>query len=288
MIQWPESLIGDLARRRSILLVGSGVSKHSIGAGGVRPPNWKEFLAKAIHDCPGGVQEHIVAAYDKGDYLHACEWLKSRFDEGWTDYLRETFQVPGYAPSSLHHALIGLDARVVLSLNFDDIYERAANAYKAGSYIVKNYYDSDVSEFLRGNGRYIVKVHGSLNSPDRLIFTQRDYANARVNHGKFYQAFDASLLTNSFVFVGAGFSDPDINLLLENQMFSFPSSQPHYFLSSTPSNDDLKKSLRNNRNLKIVEYEKVDDDHSGLVSEIEALGELVEEKRHELSLTTNW
>ena len=152
----------------------------------------------------------------------------------------------------------------------------------------KKNHDPDVAEFLRGSGRYIIKVHGNLNVPDKLIFTQKDYSTARVEHSAFYQAFDATLLTHTFMFIGCGISDPDINLLLENQNFGFPASSPHYFLTGSLFSKDLIHSIRANRNLKVLKYEKIDDAHSGLVNEIKSLSALVDTERFELSQNTTW
>lgn len=288
MIDWPENLIQDLARRRAVVVLGSGVSRHSVGDKGARPPTWKQFLNDALADCPVATPAYIDAAIQSGDLLHACEWLKSRYDEAWHPYLRKKFSTPRFRPAVIHGHIVRLDSRIVFSLNFDNIYEMAANAAHSGSHIVKHYYDRDVAEYLRGDGRYIVKIHGSMNSPDRLIFTQKDYAEARVNNSSFYQAFDATLLTHSFLFIGSGYTDPDMNLILENQKFNFPASHPHYFLTENQNNDDLKKSLRQNRNLKTIEYDRIDDDHSGLVVELQALANSVEEYREELTQSLNW
>lgn len=286
MIEWnATSLVDDLARRRCVLVIGSGVSRHSIGKDGTRPPVWKEFLEQSADKCPEQPIEHIRKAIAEHDFLHACEWLKKRFDEGWTNHLRNTFQTPKFKPSNLHDAIIALDARVVFSLNFDDIFERST---RDGEHIVKQYYDSDFSEFLRGDKRYIVKVHGSLNSPQNLIFTQNDYAKARAKHSSFYEAFDACLMTNTFLFIGTGIDDPDVNLILENQNFGFPSTNPHYFLSGSPLNGDLIESLRRNRNLKIIQYDPIDIDHSGLVAEINNLVGLVEGMREDMGLQASW
>lgn len=288
MIDWPPNLIEDLARRRAVIIIGSGVSRQSVSVDGRRPPIWKNFLMQALADCPGGDSAHIEKAIEVGDLLHACEWLKKKYDEQWNTYLRRIFQEPGFPPADLHREIIKLDSRLVFSLNFDDIYERAANEIKSGSHIIKQYHESGISEFLRGNGRYVVKVHGSLHSPERLIFTQADYARARTRYSAFYQAFDACLLTHSFLFIGAGYSDPDVNLVLENQAFSFPTSSPHYFLTGAHEHVDRKESLRNNRNLKTIEYDKIDDNHSGLVAEIRSLVELVDQSRDDLTRSTNW
>lgn len=288
MIDWPEKVVADLARRRAVLVLGAGVSRQAVGQDGQVPPTWKKFLELANERCPGGRVEHVGSAISEGDLLHACEWLKNRFDEHWVDFLRETFHRPGFSPSQLHRLIVQLDSRLVFSLNFDDIYERAANEAEAGAHIVKNYNDGDIEEFLRGDGRYIVKVHGSLNSPNNLIFTQNEYSKARVKNSSFYHAFDAALMTHTFIFIGASYNDPDVNLILENQKFSFPTVRPHYMLTPHMTNKDLESSLRRNRNIKLLEYEKVDDSHSGLVSEVADLLERVELEREELTKNTNW
>lgn len=290
MIDWPENLIRDIARRNAVIVIGSGVSKHAESQHGGRPPVWKEFLQSAYTQLNEENKEHINDAIETGDLLHACEWLKKRFDENWTPFLRREFREPIYQAGEIHRVIVELDARIVFSLNFDNIYETAANTAGDNAFIVKHYYHEDVCEFLRGDGRYIVKLHGDLDSPQNLIFTQRDYSHARTKFSGFYAAFDAALLTNTFLFIGCGYQDPDINLLLENQAFGFPGNadSPHYFLTSSGVNGDLVQSLRTNRNLKTVTYDPVDDLHSGLTEELKLLSEAVEAKRTSLTETLNW
>ncbi|WP_192035355.1 SIR2 family protein [Halomonas sp. YLGW01] len=290
--EWPPNLIKDIARRRAIFVIGSGVSRHAVSAdGATKPPVWSTFLRNAVKDLPyRGDVDHIYKAIDAGDLLHACEWLKDRFDDEWTPYLRSKFIDPRYKPGRLHDLIARLDTRIVFSLNFDEIYENKSREINETSQFVKNYYDPDVCEFLRGDARYIVKVHGNLSSPATLIFTQKDYSEARVRNSLFYTAFDASLMTHSFLFIGCGYGDPDVNLLLENQAFSATSGaiSPHYFLTSSEISEDLKKSLRRNRNLKTLAYDKVDADHSGLAKAFEDLLVQVEEARNNLVENNNW
>ena len=122
---WPAQLVQDIARRRSVIVLGSGVSRHAVGAdGATRPPVWKDFLVDAASRWPRSAEtEHIHKAIEDGDLLHACEWLKSRYDEDWTAHLRAKFVDPKYVPGRLHEIIALLDSRVVFSLNFDDIYE---------------------------------------------------------------------------------------------------------------------------------------------------------------------
>jgi hypothetical protein len=289
MIEWPSSLVSDFARRRTVVVIGSGVSRHSVGKNGERPPTWKSFLETARVKCPDKSSDSVIeTAINNGDYLHACEWLKKRFDEGWPTHLREVFTIPSYAPDKIHQELLKLDARIVFTLNFDGIYETYVNSVHNGSHVIKNFHDKDVAEFLRGDGRYIVKVHGNLNTPNNLIFTQQDYSRARVANSAFYQAFDAALLTHTFVFVGTGHSDPDVNLLLENQNFWFPTSSPHYMLCNKGLSNETKESLRTNRNLKVLEYDAKDEFHIGLLEALTQLNEKIEAQRIDIAQSTNW
>lgn len=287
MLEWPTPLVNDIARRRCIIVIGSGVSKQASSATGETPPLWKEFLKNAVEHCPNQQLKHVEQAIADNDLLHACEWLKNAYEEEWASQLRKSFSDPIYKFTEIHEQIVFLDARVIFSLNFDKIMENALNRENSVSH-VKHYYDTDVCEFLRGNKRYIVKLHGTIDSPDNLIFTQKDYSEARVKYSSFYSAFDASLLTNTFLFIGCGYSDPDTNLLLENQSFGFPNANPHYFLTNKGMDKYLMQSLRRNRNLKVIEYEKIDDSHSGLVSELRNLNELVDAERQEIRDTINW
>jgi len=248
---------------------------------------WKEFLHDANESLGAGPIEYVTELIEAGDYLHACECLKSLFDDQWVQHLRSKFRTPRYSAAPIHEIIGKLDSRIVFSLNFDDIFERCVTAQYDGNVTIKRYHDNDISEFLRGNGRFVVKLHGSLDSAQNLIFTQQEYSKARVSHADFYQSLDAALLSNTFIFLGCGFADPDLALLLENQCFSFPFGRPHYFVTAALP-DQRQSSLRNNRNLKCLVYDPLDQEHSGLVTELQQLLDAVEARRFDISTEQNW
>ena len=80
--------------------------------------------------------------------------------------------------------------------------------------LVKQYHDEDVYKFLRDNNDYIIKMHGSIDSPHLLIFSESDYAKARAKYTFYYEMLDASILSHTFMFIGCGLKDPNITLLL--------------------------------------------------------------------------
>lgn len=288
MVDWPDDLVRDIARRRCVIVVGSGVSLQARGAKGEIPPTWNSFLTDCNASAKGGPYPHITKAITDGDLLHACEWLQRAYDTGWTAKLRSAFSTPRYTPTDVHRSICLLDSRIIFSLNFDDILDRAIQDVYAGTCVKKSYNDTDVSEFLRGTERYLVKVHGSLDTPNKIIFTQKQYAQARISAAPFYNAFDSALMTHTFLFMGTGYRDPDINLVLENQNFIYNESHPHFFLTSSGMHEDLKKSLRTNRNLKVIEYDNIDNNHSGFGIALNDLIHEVEAHREILSKTLEW
>lgn len=276
---WPDTLVKDLARKNVAIVLGSGVSKNSLGADGVtRPPIWQEFLDRAIAQVGKTGTRHIKRAIREGDYLHACEWLKAKLDDDWKDFLRSQFLDPTYSASKLHDEIFKLDQRITLSLNLDNIYETFVQQQTGGMVHVKRFFDGDVFKFLRDYAYFVIKVHGSIEAPDQIIFTQRDYAKARTENALFYHALDACILSHTLLFVGCGISDPDLNLLLENQNFRFPDAQPHYLVTSSNVNSDQEKSLRQNRNLKCIKYNP-SNNHAELLEIFKALNEKVEARR---------
>lgn len=52
MINWPEKLIEDIARRRCVLFLGSGVSANSINEANDRPKTWTAVLELGITKLP--------------------------------------------------------------------------------------------------------------------------------------------------------------------------------------------------------------------------------------------
>ena len=277
MISWPEPLKNDLASRRAVLFLGGGVSRNSLSRDGTRrPPLWDQLLTAGLKKLGTAGTRHIKKALSEKDYLHACEWIKKRMDEDWVPFLRSELVDPQYEASEIHDVLFRLDQRIYLTPNFDSIFENFVTAQTGGQIVVKRFCDPDVHNFLRDDSGHVIKVHGSINNPAELIFSQHDYAAARVKYSAFYDALDACLLSHTFRFIGCGVSAPDLALILENQRFNFPFARPHYLVTSSKISADLSDSLRQNRNLKCLIYDP-SDNHADLLQSLKVLLEEVEE-----------
>lgn len=289
MIAWPEKLVHDVARRRCVAFLGSGVSRRAVAVGGRRPPLWKEFLEDALGRC-GGAKAEIKRLIRGGDYLSACQLIKTRLgNQAWHDLLEETFLQPTYAPDRIHQAVFDLDLPIVATTNIDMIYDRFLNANYAGAAVVKPYHDDSVGRYVKGDAstRLVIKIHGSVDSLDHTVFTREEYATARHKFSRFYDLLSALISTQTFLFAGYSLADPDINLLLEENARRFCSPRPHYLLTSDRATDDMARLFESNYSIKVIKYSPAKD-HQELVESLSELATRATTERSAMASSTIW
>ena len=287
MIQWPDALVDDIARRRAILFLGAGVSLNSVSPGGYRPPTWEEFLRAGVEKCTNPKQ-HIQSLLKQRDFLTACEVIKHKLGREWDDLLDEYFVHPRYKPAEIHEHIFKLDARMVLTQNIDKIYDTYAQNESGNTVAIKQYHDADVARVARGRQRAVIKAHGSIDNRDGLIFTREDYAKTRHVYESFYRLLDALVLTHTFVFMGCGANDPDAQLMLERHANQFPYGRCHYMCA--PANHfhaDVRESMKRNYNIEILRYNP-NNRHTELTQSLADLVNRVDEKKAKLSETQEW
>lgn len=289
MIIWPESLISDIARRKCILFLGAGISMNSKSADGSKsPPSWKAFLETCIAGQPNVAQ--IKKLISNEDYLTACEMIKLKLPKGQFDlHIKGAFLTPKFKHAPIHESLFKLDCRIVVTPNFDRIYETYATKETVGTIIVKNYCDNDIVTDIKGDGRVIIKIHGTVDDTKKLIFSRSDYARARSESRDFYELLNALSLTHTFLFIGCGVNDPDIRLLLEDSFFKHDATKPHFMVTSDKGiHKEMKPIVENTLNLNILQYNTSKGSHVELTKSLDELVHLVEEHRQGIKDTMNW
>lgn len=280
MIQWPELLVRDLARRRAVIYIGAGVSAGSVSGNGSRPPGWESFLDTGRRKLGRkAIASTIRTCIAQGDLLTACELLQDAMGDEWIDFVESVFLKPGYKPCENHRLLYSLDLPFVLTPNFDKIYDSFVQSETAGSTVVKNYYDVGIPRILRNIDPVVIKVHGTIDDPGRMVFTRSDYAAMRVNYRSFGDALSALWLTHTFFFVGTSLNDPDLRLFLEDNHFQHIDSPAHYM--TVPSDEvhrHMDDSIRRNQNLKLLRYSP-ENEHKELSKSLAELVQLVDAAR---------
>lgn len=287
MIVWPNDLVEDIARRKCVLVLGAGVSKNSTNLAGTRPKDWKEFLLTASENIPGKAE--IRKQISSGDFLTACELIKKELGrDDFNTLVRKEFLIPQFQPAIIHQHIYNLDSRIIITPNFDKIYDTYANTTSHGSIIVKKFNENDVADCIRRPEHLIIKIHGSVESPDNLIFTRKDYSESRTKYRDFYHLIDALSITHTFIFIGCGTNDPDIRLLLEDYSFRFTQNKKHYIIMSKNAvHTKVREIISETMSLKALLYDPINH-HEKLTEALEDLVKKVEIKRNDLASTMDW
>lgn len=288
---WPEEIVKKIAKRQAVLFLGSGISANSISADGTkRPPTWEKFIGSAQEQISNRkIRNYIQDLVKEKDYLTACEVLVNQLGEsGFEQIVRNEFLTPQYKSHEIHKSIFLLDSKIVITPNVDKIYEVFSQTETAGNTLIKRYYDSDLVNMVRADARIVLKMHGTIDDSSKMIFTRSQYTRARYENASFYRFLEALALNYVFIFLGCGFSDPDIQLVLENYSFIFPGSPPHYFITPQEEvNDEFKKILKDNRNLEVITYSNKNH-HEELQRALKELVILVEDERDKIAEAKDW
>lgn len=284
MINWPISLIAELASRRSVIFLGAGSSgsaTRTIGGVTESPPRWRDLLLSLHQSANRGTQEDKDLGkklIEESSYLNAAEVLRGCIQDGdFNHFIHNQFR--DYKHSDIHEHINSIDQKIVVTTNYDCIYE---NYCRQGDglygYQVLKYHDEGLVTRLRSPIRLIIKAHGCMTSAENAILTRSDYFSARQKYSGFFQTLESIFLTNTLLFIGYSLTDPDIQLLLENSTITAKSAHPHYAVMPTGTHSALKAAYRKAYNVEILEYSD-HNNHEELTESLAALASAVEEAR---------
>jgi len=279
MINWPESLVIELAARRCVIFIGAGAS---VGAKRKKvredveesPPNWSNLLKILSTGRNSGTQadlEKSLELIEEGRLLESAEILRSSCLQT-AEYNRLITGIfSRYSATDIHKFVEVLDQKVVVTTNFDTLYEDHCKQGQArDAYTVVKYYDAGLITRMRSPQRVIVKAHGCISQPEHTILTKSDFFRARAENQGFFKALESIFLTHTLLFIGYSISDPDIQLLLENGSITSPSDHPHYAVMKEGMHHAIKASFLRTNNVEIIEF----DPNNDFADLLEGLAEL--------------
>lgn len=268
-------LLDDLAREKTVLFLGAGVSASATTLKGGRIADWNGFLASLSNDLSEPTLSQVQALIAAKDYLLAGEILQSALAEAWESKITEHFGQKA-APSSLHKALIGLGQRIILTTNFDKLLEVAfeqMDSTETHYPTVITKIEDNVFRSLKDHSRkYIVKIHGTVDDPSSRVLSRSEYIKLAFGNS-YYSGFIENLLLNyTFVFVGFSMDDPAIMSLMEMYSLRYPNARPHYIFAPSPVPQNIVEINKRLRKLVFVVYDPVDNHAAlpGLINEFAA------------------
>lgn len=278
-VSWPPSLVTELAERRVGLVVGAGISANSTGVDNQRMPTWTTLLRAGI-DCLLAPQspERALAEkrLDENDLLHCAEILVHESNRPDFDaFIRAQLLAPGFKPARIHEIIEELGAKNIFTTNYDNLIESYCQSGRSKqAYNVVRYYENHFLDDLRSPITSIVKMHGCITHPQKVVLSRTSYFRSRDEFSSFFSIVDALFMTQTLLFLGCGLSDPDLLLLLENSNIKAKTSHPHYAVVPDDVDADRERVLRDVNNIQLLKYPA--HDHDKVTDSLEDLLEAVQ------------
>jgi hypothetical protein len=196
---FPKPLLEDLIAGRWLPFIGAGFSRNAVVPPSKRMPLWNDLgdlLAKDLKDySPSGAVDAISA------YEHEYERPKL------IEKLAELLLIDEARPGAAHKAFCSLPFDLVCTTNFDFLIEREYELIPRHCTPLVD--EEQLSIKLKDAGVALLKLHGDLHHPNRLVVTETDY-DSFLDRFPLLATYLANLLiTRTAVFVGYSLDDPD-------------------------------------------------------------------------------
>ncbi len=244
---FPQPILDAYRARKLAVLLGSGLS---IGLPG-NFPRWGDLPGRLLDEVakqgvwtPKQIQ-HKRDFFSDGyvsleGMLAELDPLKTalRSVHKYRAALTSIFMPQGAACGDSHRALAALDVNVVLTTNYDHLFETADPSPGRLSYPwLKS--DKALDDIQEGR-KVLFKIHGTADDDDSVVMTRAEYDKAAA-HVPYQRAMSYLLQSHTFLLVGYGINDPlDLDLVFGLNAGAFgAAARTHYALmhQSVSAND---------------------------------------------------
>ena len=195
------------------LMVGSGFSKNAEKSRPDAPeiPVWAD-LATSMYEAlypahTGGLSPTTPEAWlQPGAILRLAQEYETAFGEqNLYKLIDRQISDDYFAPGEMHARLLRLPWQDVFTTNWDTLLERTRPAIIPRAYgLVRT-----ISEIPLSPRPRIIKLHGCLSIPSRLIFTEEDYRIYPVEYAPFVNTVQQSMMETVFCLIGFSGEDPN-------------------------------------------------------------------------------
>lgn len=268
----PKPLLDDFVHNKVIPFVGAGFSKNADIPKNLSMPDWND-LGRAVAEEINGYEYHNNAL----DTLSYYEMLYSR--PKLIELLIRELHIGKIQPGSTYRAFCELFTNVVCTTNFDCLLEDSYRSLRQPISVIAT--EDRLSIASEGETR-VLKLHGDVNHPDRMVVTEKDY-DVFADKNPILATYVSSLfITNTMLLVGYSLDDYDFRSLWQiinsrlGQM-----TRPAYCIVVAASPECVARYQR--RNIKVINLPGKPQDYKDILREFfEELKEYIASEKEKM------
>lgn len=196
---FPRPLLDDLVKGRWLPVVGAGMSLNARVPQGKKMPLWGDLGKELEADLDDFGSQGALDAISAHEHAFGRPRLIER--------LSEILLLRDASPGDVHKEFCSIPFDIVCTTNFDFLLERQ---YEASSRFVYPVVDEDqLSLNVSTPGTLLLKLHGDLRHPARLVVTEGDYDAFLTRYPLLATYLANQLITKTAVLIGYSLDDPD-------------------------------------------------------------------------------
>lgn len=265
----PSQLVENFNKNLGAFFVGAGLS---IDAG---YPSWRGLMQKLIEEAEkisyiskDKIEEYKTIVNDGSKFLFLAEDLKLELGTKYNEFMEKLFSSNPADPTSNHEILVKINTSIIITINYDNLLEKAYNKIYNDYPNSFTYSQSKeaANNFWKGKF-FILKAHGDAKQDvNSIILSQKDYRRTLYREPGYRSLLQSIFTTKSIVFLGVSFEDPEFNQLLDYLHDSYHGGGPtHYLLiEDQKMNSTLARRYMEDFKIETITFDNKKKDYKGV------------------------
>lgn len=196
---FPKPVLDDLIAGKWLPVIGAGMSLNATISGGRKMPLWAG-MGKQLTD---ELSDFSATSILDGISAYEHEFGRARLIERLSDILF----IKEAQPGDVHKEFCTIPFDIVCTTNFDFLLERQYDLTPRYVYPVVD--EEQLSINTSNAGTLLLKLHGDLRHPSRLVVSEADYDGFLARYPLLATYLANQLITKTAIFIGYSLDDPD-------------------------------------------------------------------------------
>lgn len=197
--QFPQPLKESIIQNRCLPIIGSGFSLNAEIPEGKRMLAWEALGRAFANEMPGYVYSNTIDAISAYEHAYSRPVMSEKM---------KNFLLSGQIrPASTHEAFCRLQFDIVCTTNFDHLLEDGYRKISKPCRAIIS--ESQLSVAPMKDELTLLKFHGDIDHPDRMVATEEDYDKFLDQNPMLATYLSNLLITRTPLFIGYSLDDDD-------------------------------------------------------------------------------